>query len=312
MKHVLVVGSLNMDLVVDVDRLPQTGETILGSRYWNSLGGKGANQSYAAGRAGAEVCMLGSVGRDSHGALLLKKLQEANVQADMIRFDEERPTATAFVLRETSGANSIIVISGANQGCTPEYLEQHENCFKWADCLLCQLEIPLESVYSAVHKAKSLGKFVILNPAPACTNLPDSLFRLVDVITPNETELFLLTGKTICTLAEIVDSAHSLIAKGVKNVVVTLGARGALLVQKDRTIHIPGYIVNCIDTTGAGDCFNGVLASELSAGVALEQAVHIANAAASLSVTRSGALQSMPSKHEIEQWLRMGVEQKEG
>ena len=312
MKHVLVVGSLNMDLVVDVDRFPEAGETVLGSQYWNSLGGKGANQSYAAGRAGAEVCMLGSVGRDSHGTLLLKKLREANVQTDMIRLDEELPTATAFVLREAGGANSIIVISGANQGCTPEYLGQHAECFGWADCLLCQLEIPVESVCSAVHKAKTLGKLVILNPAPACTNLPDSLFQMVDVITPNETELSLLTGKTINTLAEMTDCARSLITKGVKSVVVTLGARGALLVQNNRTIHVPGHIVNCIDTTGAGDCFNGVLASELSAGMTLEQAVHTANAAASLSVTRNGALQSMPSSNEIKHWLRMGAEQKEG
>lgn len=312
MKRVLVVGSLNMDLVVDVEHLPLVGETVLGNQYWKSPGGKGANQAYAAGRAGADVAMLGCVGEDLYGTTMLEKLTEAGVRKDAVRREKQHPTGTAFVLRETSGANSIIVISGANWRCTPAYLAEYRDYFAWADCVLCQLEIPLESVCAAVHQAKELGKTVLLNPAPACPDLPGSLFPQIDVITPNETELAALTGGPTGTLEEIADSAQRLKKTGVGSVVVTMGARGALLVQKDRTVHIPGNHVDCVDTTGAGDCFNGVLAAELAAGTPLEKAVYIANAAASLSVTRHGALQSMPGREEITMWLRTPEGQKRG
>ena len=305
MNQILVIGSLNMDVVVRMERLPALGETVLGEEYWNNPGGKGANQAYAARLAGGQVAMLGSVGTDKYGVRMLELLEKAGVQVMDIQRDSGQSTGTAFVLTGTDGSNSIVVVPGANSTCSSEYLAENAELFSKAACVLLQLEIPLESVCSAIRQAKTLGKLVILNPAPARQDIPEDLFPLLDVITPNETELSVLTGGPAGTVEEIEQSAKLLLYKGVRNVVVTLGARGSLIVNQNGALLVPARKVSAVDTTGAGDCFNGVLAVALSAGMPLEKAVLRANLAASISVTRSGALTSMPTLEDLESLWQM-------
>ena len=210
MNQILVIGSLNMDVVVRMERLPALGETVLGEEYWNNPGGKGANQAYAARLAGGQVAMLGSVGTDKYGVRMLELLEKAGVQVMDIQRDSGQSTGTAFVLTGTDGSNSIVVVPGANSTCSSEYLAENAELFSKAACVLLQLEIPLESVCSAIRQAKTLGKLVILNPAPARQDIPEDLFPLLDVITPNETELSVLTGGPAGTVEEIEQSAKLL------------------------------------------------------------------------------------------------------
>ena len=299
MNQILVIGSLNMDVVVRMERLPALGETVLGEEYWNNPGGKGANQAYAARLAGGQVAMLGSVGTDKYGVRMLELLEKAGVQVMDIQRDSGQSTGTAFALTGTDGSNSIVVVPGANSTCSSEYLAENAELFSKAACVLLQLEIPLESVCSAIRQAKALGNLVILNPAPARQDIPEDLFPLVDVITQNKTEL------SVLTVEEIEQSAKLLLQKGVRNVVVTLGARGSLIVNQNGALLVPARKVSAVDTTGAGDCFNGVLAVALSAGMPLEKAVLRANLAASISVTRRGALTSMPTLEDLESLWQM-------
>lgn len=300
MGQVLVVGSLNMDLLIQSPRLPKPGETLLGCRYASKHGGKGANQAYAAAMLGSSVAMLGCVGDDRFGSSLIGKLQEAGVDTGFIGAQHEKTTGTAFVMTDSEGNNSIIVIPGANELCTAEYVHRNRELFQQADCVLLQLEIPIDGVIEGVRLAKEYGKRVILNPAPARSDIPADILCMVDVLTPNETELALLTGIDTDTTEKIEHAARILLEKGVGSVVVTLGEAGAMLVTAERTCLFPARRVKAIDSTGAGDCFNGVIAALLAVGTELEEAIRVANAAASISTTREGAMCSMPSQKEIE------------
>lgn len=300
MSRVLVVGSLNMDMLIQAPRLPKQGETLLGHRYVSKHGGKGANQAYAAAMLGGSVVMLGCVGEDRFGSSLLSQLGKASVDTACIRAWPDRATGTAFVMTDSAGNNSIIVIPGANELCTAAYIRQHEVLFQQSDCVLLQLEIPLEGVEEAARLAKKYGKTVILNPAPARDDISDALLAAVDVLTPNETELALLAGCRTDTPEQVEQAARALLARGVGSVIVTLGAQGAMLVTPDLTKRFPTRRVKAVDSTGAGDCFNGVAASLLAAGKGLEEAVRMANIAASISTTREGAMCSMPTCEEIE------------
>jgi len=295
--HIVVIGSLNMDIVIEADRNPQMGETILGNHAQFIPGGKGANQAIQAARLGARTTMIGAVGADSFGNDLLLALDRDQVNRTSIKVVEGSSTGVASIFI-TNGDNSIVVVPGANYQLLPEDIDMHENVLEDADIILLQLEVPLETVQYAVKKAKALGKRIILNPAPA-QPLPDDLLRNVDYITPNRSELSVLTGMdTECGTLEAV--MRSLVHKGISHVVTTLGAEGSAYVEGEGPLQsISGYKVPVVDTTGAGDSFNAGLAYSLALGNSLEQSVLFAAKASALAVTRFGAQAGMPSLEEV-------------
>lgn len=295
--HIVVIGSLNMDIVIEADRHPQLGETILGSNARFIPGGKGANQAVAAARLGARTTMIGAVGADSFGQEILKSLDIDGVSRNSVKIMDGSSTGIASIFL-SNGDNSIVVVPGANHQLLPEDIDNYDDIIQDADILLLQLEIPLETVCHAAKKAKWHGKTVILNPAPAQT-LPSELLKNVDYITPNRSELSLLTG--INTEGDELEVAmRSLMQMGVTNVVTTLGADGSAFLEKSSTLQkVPGYRVPVIDTTGAGDSFNAGLAYWLVSRGSLEQSVSFAAKASALAVTRFGAQAGMPSLEEV-------------
>ena len=302
---ILVVGSSNIDLVVSVDRLPGRGETVLGSRFAQSFGGKGANQAIAAARAGADVAFLSKLGADANGLLIERHLAEQGLLRPILLRDAEFPTGVAMILVDHSGENQIAVVPGSNGRLTPTDVLQHRELIAGARVLLVQMEIPLETVLEALRLGRECGLTTILNPAPAAP-LPPDLLRLVDILTPNETEAQMLTGST-----DPEEAARILTGRGVGTVVVTCGPGGAFLTTGNDVIHVPGFRVETIDSTGAGDAFNGALASAVAEGVPLTSAIERANAAGALATAGRGAQESMPTKDDIEQLCRSGVRQME-
>lgn len=303
---IVVVGSLNADLVASVARFPNPGETITGERFETFCGGKGANQAYAAGRLGASVAMIGQVGADSFGDRQLENLALVGVGTNSILRDPDQPTGTAIIGVEANGENRIIVIPGANGSFTPERLAQSADLIRRAKWILLQLEIPAATVGEALRIAREGRACVILDPAPASA-LPDEWLRGLHYLTPNLAELALLTGVPLneeSDLTLIARTARRLCARGVERVIAKLGSRGALLVTDTDEIHWPTPRVKPVDTTAAGDCFNGVFAAELSSGKTETEAGAFAVAAAALSVTRAGAQASMPERAEVETFLR--------
>lgn len=300
-RGILVVGSLNMDMSVHMEAMPAVGETVLGYDLGYQMGGKGANQACASGRLGGDVKILGCVGRDEFGDRQAESLQAAGVDAAFLRRSTESPTGTAVIYVDRNGDNSIVVIPGANRECSQQYLREQEELFLWCDIIVLQMEIPLEAVLYAAGRGRELGKTVILNPAPAPDSLPEELYGLVDYLTPNETELARLSGVGSDSLEDMKRGARLLIGKGVKRVIVTLGEQGALLVDGEKERLYPARKVISVDTTAAGDCFNGALATGLAQGMGEDEAIRFANLAASLAVTRQGAQSSLPSRAEVEQ-----------
>lgn len=298
-KKILIIGSLNMDLVVNMDRMPVIGETVLGQGLSYIPGGKGANQACAAGKLGGHAVMLGCVGQDDFGQVLRQSLTESGVDSSGIR-QTAGCSGTASIYVDGSGDNSIVVIPGANQSCTTAYLKEMEEAFSECDYVLLQMEIPEESVCYAVHRAKELGKTVILNPAPAPDHLPEGILSMVDYMTPNETELLKLTGQVGENLDSIEKGACKLVKQGVKNVIVTMGKQGCMLVSEDSMEVFPARAVETIDTTAAGDCFNGAFLVALSEGKHVKEAIAFANLASSIAVTRKGAQNSLPTRMEVE------------
>lgn len=298
-KRILIIGSLNMDMVVEMENMPLIGETILGKNLSYIPGGKGANQTCAVGKTGGDVVMLGCVGDDGMGETLVKNLTESGADISYIVKVKGEPTGMAFIYVNEEGDNSIVVVSGANFCCDVAYLKKNDFLFKEAGYVMLQMEIPYESVFYAIKRAKELGKTVILNPAPAPDTLPEDIWDKLDYITPNETELVKL-GKSIgsCTL-DVEKNAGKLLEKGVKNVLVTLGEKGALLINKKGSILYPARKVEAVDTTAAGDCFNGAFVTALSQGKEEGEAIFFANTASSIAVTRKGAQSSIPSKEEV-------------
>ena len=302
---ILVVGSSNIDLVASVDRLPSRGETVLGYRFAQSFGGKGANQAVAAARAGAEVAFLSKLGADANGRLIEQHLAAQGLSRPILLRDAEFPTGVAMILVDLSGENQIAVVPGSNGRLTPVDLRQHRELIAGARVLLLQMEIPRETVFEALRLGRECGLTTILNPAPAAP-LPSDLLRLVDILTPNESEAQVLTGST-----DPAEAAQILTGRGVGTVVVTCGANGAFLTTGNDVTHIPGFLVETIDSTGAGDAFNGALACAVAEGVPLKSAIVRANAAGALATTGRGAQESMPTKDDIEQLCRSGIRQLE-
>jgi len=300
MSDILVIGSLNADLVVRAPRFPAPGETISGEDLAIIPGGKGANQAVAAARQGASVAMVGRVGNDSFGPTLLQNLKDNHVDTAHVLTDESA-TGTAIIVVAADGQNNIVLSPGANSKVTPDDVEAVS--FKDADALLLQLEIPLETVIHAAHIARQNGVRVILNPAPA-RPLPDSLLADVDILVPNESELSLLSGQPVTDIDSAKSAAQALLAKGIKTIIVTLGAQGALLITGEQVTHVPTFKVDVVDTTAAGDAFIGGLAAALLKGKSLEEAVRYGNASGALAATKFGAQPSLPTQNEVEQLLK--------
>jgi ribokinase len=296
MGRVIVVGSINVDLVVTADHLPRPGETVTGGAFARHLGGKGANQAVAAARAGAAVAMIGAVGRDADGDESLAALRAEGIDVSGIR-RVEAPTGVALIAVAPDGENQIVVASGANALVSADDASL-ANVQAGTGVVLACFEVPMPAVIAAVLAARQIGMRAIVNPAPA-QPLPPELIASGAILTPNAQEL-----RSITADADLEVGASSLIAAGASGVVVTLGAEGALLVEGSRRRSFPARPVEVADTTGAGDTFSGVLAAWLASGRDLDEAVEAANAAAGLSVTLAGARMGMPGRSAIEDLLR--------
>ncbi|MDD3278556.1 MAG: ribokinase [Lachnospiraceae bacterium] len=300
-KQILVVGSLNMDMVIEMDKMPVTGETILGKTLSYIPGGKGANQACAAGKLGGSVRMLGCVGADSFGERQIKNLDSAGVNTESICQRVKEPTGTAVIYVNKEGDNSIVVVAGANGTCDKKYLEQNDKLFQDSEFVVFQMEIPYEAICYGISRAHELGKKVVLNPAPAPQpgEIPDEILSQIDYLTPNETEVIQLGEECGSDMESIKRGAGKLLDKGVGHVLVTLGSQGVLLVDADGERIFPARKVQAVDTTAAGDCFNGALVTRLAEGASLEEAICFANCASSIAVTRKGAQSSIPQKSEV-------------
>ncbi len=295
--NIVVVGSLNMDMVVNAPRHPQIGETILGGRFATFPGGKGANQAVAAARMGARVCMVGCVGDDGFGLELLRVARQDGIDTSHVSVDEKEATGIALITVDAEGRNTIVVASGANLSLSPRHLHTAKQSFSNVDVLVTQLESPLETVSEAIALAAQQGIRVVLNPAPA-QPLGAEILSRVDYFIPNEREALQISGTN--TLDEAIEK---LLALGVRNLIITLGEQGALLVSGDRRTQIPAYPVKVVDTVAAGDAFVGAFATGLAEGLSLEAAARLGSAAAAISVTRPGAQPSLPTRTEVEQFL---------
>lgn len=298
---ILVVGSINMDLVVRSPRMPSPGETILGSAFKTSPGGKGANQAVAVSRLGGNCRMIGHVGDDAFGEQLLGNLREEGVACDAVDVTPDAPTGVAIIIVDSMGENAIVVASGANHRVTPDdNIYPNEELFKQADVVLLQLELPLPTVHASIELARRHGAKVILDPAPAPKQMPDALC-LVDIISPNVSEAELITG-TQARPEERVDKqiASDLIARGAKAAVLKLGARGSLVVLNDGHFYtVAPYKVQVVDTTAAGDAFTAAIAVAVARGDGLHAAAKFANAAGALACTQLGAQSAMPTADEV-------------
>jgi ribokinase len=294
---IVVVGSSNTDLIVRAPRLPAAGETVLGGDLATAAGGKGANQAVAAARLGARVTLVARVGADDYGRAALAQFQREGLDARFAATDAEAPSGVALIVVGPDGQNQIAVAPGANNRLTPADVEAARPAFEQSHVLLLQLESPLETVLAAARSGRACGLTVILNPAPAQT-LPDELYSLVDLLTPNEREAAQLSGEDTPEAAAAV-----LLQRGAANVIVTRGEAGAMLATRQGMERIPGYRVQAVDATAAGDAFIGALAVGLARGERLPAAIRFAHAAAALSVTRSGAQPSLPTAEEVQAFL---------
>lgn len=300
MPKILVAGSLNADLVVRAPRFPRPGETISGEDLQVIPGGKGANQAVAAARLGADVSMLGRVGRDNFGDFLINNLKLNKVDTRLVQRDDAS-TGAAIIVVDANGQNSIVLSPGANRKVASTDVERAS--FQDFSLLLLQLEIPTPTVFSAARRAKANGVRILLNPAPA-KELPDELIALADFLIPNETELSLLTGREVTDLPSAEAAARKLRERGAQNVIVTLGSKGALIVTAEEVTHVDAFPVNVADTTAAGDAFIGGFATKLlESASSLEDAARYACACGALAATKFGAQPSLPTKKEVERFI---------
>jgi len=296
---IVVIGSLNMDLVIKIPRIPTPGETLLGGEFKTFPGGKGANQAVAAARMGADVIMVGCVGNDAFGSELIASLEKDRIDTSYILKHPTAATGVALIQVDSQGHNSIAVAPGANYELTGMDVEKALEGIGEFDVVVLQLEIPVETVYSAITFASKRGAKVILNPAPARV-LGKSILKLVDFLVPNEYELALMIDEPGLSEASIGKSISKIRDLGSKHLVVTMGQYGAEIIgDTDQVLHIPAYTVQAVDTTAAGDCFVGAFAVALCEGKSISACVDLASAAAALSVTREGAQPSLPELTEV-------------
>ncbi len=300
---IVVVGSSNTDMVIKAEKFPLPGETILGGEFFLFPGGKGANQAVAASRLGGSVTFVARLGNDIFGEQALQHFKTEGIQTDYIISDPVHPSGVALITVDANGENTIVVAQGSNGALSPDDVQQAKNAFDEAGILLMQLEIPIATVLHAAKIGKQSGKKVILNPAPAMS-LPTELFGYLYIITPNKTETEMLTGVKITDSNSIRKAAEMMREKGVANVIITLGAEGAYIYNNDGGRQLAAPAVKAIDSTAAGDVFNGALAVAISEGKGLDEAVDFANQAAAISVTKMGAQASAPYRNELTSLLR--------
>lgn len=302
MSRVCVLGSMNMDLVLKIKNMPKEGETILSKSFEKIPGGKGANQAVAARRSGADVCMISKIGKDDNGNFLINELKKDNINTECVFIDNLEPTGMAMIMVNEGGNNSIIVVSGANMAINNNDINKSEEFIKNSDIIISQFETPEDMTIEVFKIAKKYGKVTLLNPAPA-KHISDELLSLVDIIVPNETEAYELTAVEVNDLGTAKIAAAKFLDKGIKWVIITLGAKGAAVVSKENAVLVPAYKVQAIDTTAAGDSFIGGLSSKLNVNeVTFENvvdAVCFGNKVSSIAVQRKGAQPSIPYLKEV-------------
>jgi ribokinase len=297
---IVVVGSANTDYIVRISHLPVEGETVIGGKFYTANGGKGANQAVAAARLGAAVTLIARLGTDATGDAAIEAYRREAINTDFIVRDTELPSGVAFILVGETGRNMIAVASGSNGALSPTDVMRAKNAIQNADCVLLQLEIPVEAVLATARLASQYGIRIILNPAPS-RELASELLRLVDVLTPNEEEAgVLLPGFTRSGDRALPELAR---ITGVKNIIITLGEKGSRVYSQGHVTEVPGFPVKAIDTTACGDAFNGALAVALGSRLDLLQAVRYANAAGAMAATRLGAQPSLPTAQEVEELM---------
>ena len=294
MKNICVIGSLNMDLVVNVDTMPKPGQTLLGGNFKEVPGGKGANQAVAMARLEGNVSMIGKIGNDGFGKTLIEALNNDNVNTSHVHI-ANCSTGVAFITVDKNAQNAIVVAPGANFQLTKDDIDKNIDCIKDSDIVVIQLETPLETVKYALQVAKDLNKYTILNPAPA-VKLDNEIIGHIDLLTPNETELEIIS--------EIKIEAKKMIEKGVKELIVTLGSKGSLYINEEKSFFKPAYTVEAVDTTAAGDSFTGALAVALSNNKTMEEAMDFASKVGALSVMKEGAQSSLPTLKDVENFGR--------
>jgi len=294
---IVIIGSSNTDMVIKCEHLPAPGETILGGNFFMNAGGKGANQAVAAARLNGDVCFIAKVGNDVFGRQAIDLFIKENIKTEYIFIDDANPSGIALITVDAKGENCIAVAQGANGNLSVDDIKNTEAVLQDADIILVQLEIPIETIEYIAGFARRHNKILILNPAPARI-LTDDLLGKISIITPNETEASMLSGIEVTNIEAAKQAAHVLSAKGIETVIITLGKDGALLYQNNEFRVIPTNVVNPVDTTAAGDVFNGALAVALSEQKDIKDAVRFANIAASISVTRLGAQASAPYRSE--------------
>ncbi|EUB83178.1 ribokinase [Pseudomonas sp. GM30] len=297
--NVVVIGSLNMDLVTRAPRLPKGGETLIGHSFATVSGGKGANQAVAAARLGAQVAMVGCVGNDDYGVQLRDALLAEQIDCQAVSTVEDS-SGVALIVVDDNSQNAIVIVAGANGAMTPAVIDRFDAVLQAADVIICQLEIPDATVGHALKRARALGKTVILNPAPASRPLPADWFAAIDYLIPNESEASALSGLPVDSLQSAESAANQLIAMGAGKVIITLGAQGSLFANGKGFEHFPAPKVQAVDTTAAGDTFVGGFAAALASGKSEAEAIRYGQIAAALSVTRAGAQPSIPTMSDVQ------------
>ncbi|WP_426206330.1 ribokinase [Pseudomonas sp. TWP3-1] len=296
---VVVIGSLNMDLVTRAPRLPRGGETLIGHSFATVSGGKGANQAVAAARLGAQVAMVGCVGNDPYGVQLREALLADHIDCLAVSVVEDS-SGVALIVVDDNSQNAIVIVAGANGALTPAVVDRFDAVLQAADVIICQLEIPDATVGHALKRGRELGKIVILNPAPASRPLPADWYASIDYLIPNESEAAALSGLPVDSLQTAEVAASHLISMGAGKVIITLGAEGSLFANGTGFEHFPAPRVKAVDTTAAGDTFVGGFAAALASGKTEADAIRYGQVAAALSVTRAGAQPSIPTSSEVQ------------
>ena len=302
-RRVLVVGSANVDFTVAASRLPAVGETVSGGTLLVNHGGKGANQAVAARRLGAEVRLVACVGDDASGRGIRAALQAEGIGVDGMMVTADAATGTALIVVDGQGRNQIVVAPGANWRLSVEHVRARADDFAWAQVVMCQLETPLDTLAWALAEARRRGLVTVLNPAPVREGIADDVWRLVDYLTPNEGEAERLSGVAVRDAGSAAAAGRALRGRGVGAVIVTLGSQGSLACTARDDIRVPVFPVEAVDTTAAGDAFNGALGAALAGRDPLPDALRFASAAAALACTRRGAQPSLPTRAEVDRFL---------
>lgn len=304
---VVVLGSINLDLVVEVPHLPMKGETVIGDRFFSVAGGKAANQAVAIAKLGTPVSLIGQIGNDSFGKTLIEGLQKEGVNTEGIAIASNTHSGIASIVVDRQGANTIACARGANNLVREGEIQQFKKLLPQAKIALLELGIPIPTVLNAAREAKAHDCLLILDPAPVTSELPEELFSLVDIITPNEIEASQLVGFSVDGVTTARQAASFLHQMGVKNVIITLGSQGSLYSNETESVWVKPILVPVVDTVAAGDAYNGALAVALALGKSLQEAVQWATVGGALSVTKKGAQSSLPDRDSFEQLLARQV-----